>query len=79
MTHFPSIAINFAIKDAMREVNPYDRSSPIGFFIGNLVVGGVAGAVGMLFTYPLSLARLRLAMDVGIGQNREFHGSLLCL
>ena len=33
----------------------------------NLLSGGVAGAICLSFTYPLEMARTRLAADVGGG------------
>ncbi|VDN42925.1 unnamed protein product [Gongylonema pulchrum] len=49
------------------------------FFGGNLLSGGAAGATSLCFVYPLDFARTRLAVDVGKGATREFHGLVDCL
>ena len=50
------------------------------FFVGNLAVGGAAGAMSLCLTYPLDFARTRLAADVGktVG-DREFIGFRNCV
>lgn len=49
------------------------------FFLSNLASGGMAGALSLLFVYPLDFARTRLGADIGKGQAREFTGLTNCL
>ena len=44
-----------------------------------MLSGGVTGAICFSFTYPLEMARTRLAADVGTGTGREFKGMINCL
>ena len=74
--YFPNQALNFSFKDSLREVFlPSSTSAPssnesivpyMKFIIGNLLAGGFAGAGALTCTYPLDLARTRLAADVGM-------------
>ena len=41
------------------------KTDPYKFFAGNLFAGGMAGATGLLFVYPLDFARTRLGVDIG--------------
>ncbi len=70
--YFPTTAINFSVKDALRTifldgVDP--NKSPARFFLGNLLSGGCAGAIGLSIVYPLDFARTRLAADHGKGKH----------
>jgi len=54
--------------------------NPYKFFAGNLFAGGMAGATGLLFVYPLDFARTRLGVDIGKSINeRQFRGMNDCL
>ncbi len=54
--------------------------NPYKFFAGNLFAGGMAGATGLLFGYPLDFARTRLGVDIGKSINeRQFRGMNDCL
>jgi len=54
--------------------------NPYKFFAGNLFAGGMAGATGLLFVYPLDFARTRLGVDIGKSVNeRQFRGMNDCL
>ena len=54
--------------------------NPYKFFAGNLFAGGMAGATGLLFVYPLDFARTRLGVDIGKSVNeRQFKGMNDCL
>ena len=78
--YFPNQALNFSFKDSLRKVfvqspspspssstlsNEGDKLAYIKFIGGNLLAGGFAGAGALTCTYPLDLARTRLAADVG--------------
>jgi len=54
--------------------------NPYKFFAGNLFAGGMAGATGLLFVYPLDFARTRLGVDIGKSvSDRQFKGMNDCL
>ena len=56
------------------DLNPYK------FFAGNLFAGGMAGATGLTFVYPLDFARTRLGVDIGkSASDRQFKGMNDCL
>ena len=77
--YLPNQALNFSFKDSLREVflsspsssssssSSYDHNTIayLKFVVGNLLAGGFAGAGALTCTYPLDLARTRLAADVG--------------
>ena len=74
--YFPNQALNFAFKDYYKTIlNPYDKKTqPSKFFLGNIASGGAAGGTAMFLTYPLNLARTRLATSVAKSNNAEFKG-----
>lgn len=79
--YFPTQAINFSVKDALnRNFCPYDpKKEPGKFFVGRLMSGGSAGAISLVFVYPLDFARTRLGVDVGKAANeRQFNGLMDC-
>lgn len=79
--YFPTQAINFSVKDFInRTFCPYDsKKQPYKFFLGRLASGGAAGAVSLVFVYPLDFARTRLGVDVGkAAGDRQFKGLVDC-
>jgi len=80
--YFPTTAINFAVKDALQRqflggVDPKTQS--FKFFLGNLLSGGTAGAIGLTIVYPLDFVRTRLAADIGkAASERQFNGMVDC-
>jgi len=47
--------------------------------MGNLLAGGVAGAIGLSIVYPLDFVRTRLAADIGKSEGeRQFKGMTDC-
>jgi solute carrier family 25 (adenine nucleotide translocator) protein 4/5/6/31 len=67
-------------KDFYKQYLEQPRSA--GFFMclmGNMASGGAAGATSLLVVYPLDFARTRLAMDTGVGKEREFTGTFDCI
>ncbi len=75
-------ALNFAFKERYQRIfadyNP--KVNPYKFFAGNLFAGGMAGATGLLFVYPLDFARTRLGVDIGKSINeRQFKGMNDCM
>ena len=60
--------------------NIYDqKKEPRKFFWANVLSGGLAGASGLIFVYPLDFARTRLAADIGKKSEREFTGLMDCM
>ena len=60
------------------DYNP--KTDPYKFFAGNLFAGGMAGATGLLFVYPLDFARTRLGVDIGKSvAERQFKGMNDCI
>jgi solute carrier family 25 (mitochondrial adenine nucleotide translocator), member 4/5/6/31 len=79
--YFPTQAINFSVKDGLNHyLCPYDSNkNPYKFFLGRLASGGSAGAISLVFVYPLDFARTRLGVDVGkAAQDRQFNGLMDC-
>lgn len=81
MRYFPTQAFNFAFKEKFKIIfNPYNKKTePQKFFWGNVMSGGMAGATGLIFVYPLDFARTRLAADMGVKGEREFKGLVDCI
>eukprot|EP00359_Climacostomum_virens_P001360 CAMPEP_0204897458 /NCGR_PEP_ID=MMETSP1397-20131031/751_1 /ASSEMBLY_ACC=CAM_ASM_000891 /TAXON_ID=49980 /ORGANISM="Climacostomum Climacostomum virens, Strain Stock W-24" /LENGTH=303 /DNA_ID=CAMNT_0052065217 /DNA_START=1999 /DNA_END=2910 /DNA_ORIENTATION=+ len=80
--YFPTQALNFAFKDSIKRAFPsYNPKTDFWrFFASNMASGGAAGAMSLLFVYPLDFARTRLATDVGkTVADREFSGLTDCL
>jgi solute carrier family 25 (mitochondrial adenine nucleotide translocator), member 4/5/6/31 len=46
--------------------------------MGNLLAGGIAGAIGLTLVYPLDFVRTRLAADLGKTEGREYTGMADC-
>jgi len=79
--YFPTQALNFAFKDRYKQIfQRWDAKKDFWkFFGGNMASGGAAGATSLMFVYPLDFARTRMAVDVGIGKNRQFTGLGNCI
>jgi solute carrier family 25 (adenine nucleotide translocator) protein 4/5/6/31 len=82
LRYFPTQALNFAFKERYQRMfaNYSPVLNPYKFFAGNLFAGGMAGATGLLFVYPLDFARTRLGVDIGKSvSERQFKGMNDCL
>eukprot|EP01088_Endostelium_zonatum_P000832 TRINITY_DN11088_c0_g1_i1.p1 TRINITY_DN11088_c0_g1~~TRINITY_DN11088_c0_g1_i1.p1 ORF type:complete len:325 (-),score=69.71 TRINITY_DN11088_c0_g1_i1:69-1043(-) len=79
--YFPTQALNFAFKDAIKSVflTGVTPKEPLKFAAANIAAGSAAGAASLCFVYPLDFVRTRLGADVGKGANRQFNGLLHCL
>lgn len=82
--YFPTQAFNFAFKDTFGRMLTglfgNVGASPLSKFTINILKGGLAGAMSLLFVYPLDFAATRLALDVGTtDETREFSGIFDCL
>jgi len=76
LRYFPTQALNFAFKDAIKAAFavPKDASQGVKFGM-NIASGGAAGTMSLLFVYSLDYARTRLANDAkGKGGERQFNG-----
>jgi len=64
LRYFPTQALNFAFKDKVKATfNPQKTDPELTKFAKNIVSGGVAGGMSLLFVYSLDFARTRLAND----------------
>merc|ERR1719347_2530846 len=73
LRYFPTQAINFAFKDAIKAIFKTPKTAPNYVKFGsNIASGGAAGTMSLLFVYSLDYARTRLANDA---KGREEKGS----
>ncbi|CAH8593519.1 unnamed protein product [Schistosoma turkestanicum] len=78
LRYFPTQALNFAFKDKVKSAFAQSKDDPyLVAFYKNVVSGGAAGALSLVFVYSLDYARTRLANDnksAKKGGTREFNG-----
>ncbi|THD20844.1 Major ADP/ATP carrier of the mitochondrial inner membrane [Fasciola hepatica] len=78
LRYFPTQALNFAFKDKVKAAFTIQKDEPyLVSFYKNVVSGGAAGALSLVFVYSLDYARTRLANDAKSakkGGSREFNG-----
>ncbi|KAK9101355.1 hypothetical protein Scep_024785 [Stephania cephalantha] len=77
LRHYPSVALNFSLKDLYRNILRGEKSSDSRFMSGapiNFVAGAAAGCTTLIIVYPLDIAHTRLAADVGNTNVRQFKG-----
>jgi len=76
LRYFPTQALNFAFKDAIKVAFAVPKDASQGKkFTMNILSGGMAGTMSLLFVYSLDYARTRLANDAkGKGGERQFNG-----
>merc|ERR1711951_343308 len=72
----PTQALNFAFKDKVKAMfNVQKDASYAKKFSANILSGGCAGSLSLMFVYSLDYARTRLANDAkGKGGERQFNG-----
>ncbi|KAM7536279.1 hypothetical protein Aperf_G00000084775 [Anoplocephala perfoliata] len=82
LRYFPTQALNFAFKDKVKSlsfVKP-NKSDPYAIaFCKNVVSGGIAGALSLVFVYSLDYCRTRLASDLKSakkGAARQYDGMI---
>merc|ERR1712070_1318490 len=79
LRYFPTQALNFAFKDEIKNKFKVSKTDSYALKLSkNLASGGLAGAISLMFVYPLDFARTRLANDLksnkkGSGE-RQFKG-----
>lgn len=74
LRYYPSVALNFSLKDLYRNIL---RSQDIHFLSGtfsNFIAGSAAGCTSLVIVYPLDIAHTRLAADIGRTEARQFRG-----
>jgi len=76
LRYFPTQALNFAFKDTIKSVFKTAKDAPQWKKFGtNILSGGCAGSLSLMFVYSLDYARTRLANDAkGKGGERQFNG-----
>jgi len=81
LRYFPTQALNLAFKEQFKKWFNFDqkRDGYWVWFAGNMASGGLAGALSLVFVYPLDYARTRLANDAksskkGGSGERQFNG-----
>ncbi|XP_022750086.1 probable ADP,ATP carrier protein At5g56450 [Durio zibethinus] len=77
LRYYPSVALNFSLKDLYRNIlrNSYSQDGHV--FSGasaNFIAGAAAGCTTLILIYPLDIAHTRLAADIGRNDVRQFRG-----
>jgi solute carrier family 25 (adenine nucleotide translocator) protein 4/5/6/31 len=76
--YFPTQALNFAFKDKIKQAfKPSKSDSRTTVFTKNILSGGFAGSLSLLFVYSLDFCRTRLANDLKSakkGGSRQYNG-----
>merc|ERR1711931_590345 len=74
--YFPTQALNFAFEDTVKALFKTAKDAPqYEKFAKNILSGGCAGSLSLLFVYSLDYARTRLANDAkGKGGERQYKG-----
>jgi len=76
LRYFPTQALNFAFKDTIKGLFKTAKdASQVEKFSKNILSGGCAGSLSLMFVYSLDYARTRLANDAkGKGGERQYNG-----
>jgi solute carrier family 25 (adenine nucleotide translocator) protein 4/5/6/31 len=78
--YFPTQALNFAFKDKIKALFAMKKNDPyLVNFSKNVMSGGAAGAMSLVFVYSLDYCRTRLANDAKAGKKggeRQFNGMI---
>ncbi|KAH1056812.1 hypothetical protein J1N35_034877 [Gossypium stocksii] len=77
LRYYPSVALNFSLKDLYKNIlrNGYSEGGHV--FSGasaNFIAGAAAGCTTLILIYPLDIAHTRLAADIGRSNVRQFRG-----
>ncbi|MQM19967.1 hypothetical protein Taro_052979 [Colocasia esculenta] len=76
--YYPSVALNFSLKDLYRTMLRSTSLSQDGHFMSgaalNFAAGAAAGCTTLVIIYPLDIAHTRLAADLGPPDSRQFKG-----
>ncbi|KMT17927.1 hypothetical protein BVRB_2g034510 isoform A [Beta vulgaris subsp. vulgaris] len=76
LRYYPSVALNFSLKDLYRDVLKNDDDGPpiMSGAAANFFAGAAAGCTTLIIVYPLDIAHTRLAADIGKADARQFRG-----
>ncbi|TXG61216.1 hypothetical protein EZV62_012579 [Acer yangbiense] len=77
LRYYPSVALNFSLKDLYRNILRNGNSQDGNFVSGasaNFIAGAAAGCTTLILIYPLDIAHTRLAADIGRTEVRQFRG-----
>lgn len=77
LRYYPSVALNFSLKDLYRNMLRSGNSGRGHFLSGasaNFIAGSAAGCTTLILIYPLDIAHTRLAADIGKSDVRQFRG-----
>ncbi|XP_074317337.1 putative ADP,ATP carrier protein At5g56450 [Silene latifolia] len=76
LRYYPSVALNFSLKDLYRDVLKNDDDGPpiMSGTAANFFAGAAAGCSTLVLVYPLDIAHTRLAADIGKADARQFRG-----
>ncbi|XP_048547350.1 probable ADP,ATP carrier protein At5g56450 [Triticum urartu] len=76
--YYPSVALNFSLKDLYRSILKDAGTSADNKFasiaLTNFIAGAAAGCTTLVIIYPLDIAHTRLAADIGQTDARQFKG-----
>ncbi|KAK7410147.1 hypothetical protein VNO78_00690 [Psophocarpus tetragonolobus] len=74
--YYPSVALNFSLKDLYKSILRGANSSDnlLSGATANFAAGAAAGCTTLLLVYPLDIAHTRLAADIGRTEVRQFRG-----
>uniref|UniRef100_A0A0D9WJ66 ADP/ATP translocase n=1 Tax=Leersia perrieri TaxID=77586 RepID=A0A0D9WJ66_9ORYZ len=76
--YYPSVALNFSLKDLYRSILKDAGASADNKFSSiactNFIAGAAAGCTTLVIIYPLDIAHTRLAADIGRTDTRQFRG-----
>jgi len=75
LRYFPQQALNFAFKDEIQKIFQAKKTAPYREkFTKNILSGGCAGSLSLLFVQSIDYTRTRLAVDAKSGGQRQFNG-----
>lgn len=76
LRYYPSVALNFSLKDLYRDILKNEDDGPpiMSGTAANFFAGAAAGCTTLIVVYPLDIAHTRLAADIGKGDARQFRG-----
>ncbi|XP_057477160.1 probable ADP,ATP carrier protein At5g56450 [Actinidia eriantha] len=77
LRYYPSVALNFSLKDLYRNILRSGNSQGSQIVSGasaNFIAGSAAGCTTLIIIYPLDIAHTRLAADLGRNDARQFQG-----
>ncbi|KAI3979403.1 hypothetical protein MKX01_001595 [Papaver californicum] len=75
--YYPSVALNFSLKDLYKNILRSEGSPCNQLMAGapaNFIAGASAGCTTLIIIYPLDIAHTRLAADLGRNEARQFKG-----